>query len=436
MSSVGWEALIVVVLVLGNGFFAMAEIAIVSARRARLQELSAGGSRGARIALRLAEKPTEFLATVQIGISAVGVISGAYAGVTIGERLSEFFLTIPLLAPRAELLGVGLVVVTITYLSLVVGELAPKRLALAHREAIAARVAPFMYALSRMAAPVAWFLTVSTNAVLRLLHVRPSAEAPISDEELRLLISEGTRAGVFEELEQDIIERLLQLDDRRIESVMRPRRRVTWLNRGDDEKAAIAKIAQSPFSRLPVYDSERQAVIGVLEGRRLLATHALGQPVTVEQAMEPPLFIPENASLLDGLEALREQGKKMAMVVDEYGSLQGIVTRGDILQALIGGKQDHHADEPAVAPRSEGGYLVDGGLAVQDFREYFGLPLSEAPTHYHTVAGLAMDELGDIPSEGDSFEWEGLRFEILDMDGYRVDKLLVFGEPTPPPADD
>lgn len=433
MSSAGWEAVVVLVLVTVNGLFSMSELAIVSARRARLQELAERGSRGARLALRLAEKPAEFLATVQIGITLVGIISGAYAGVTLGERLAAVLLTVPLLAPHAELFGVGSVVVTITYLSLVVGELAPKRLALAHRESIAIRVAPLMYALSKFAGPVAWVLTGSTNAVLRLLRVPPSNEPPISDEELRLLVSEGTRAGVFEQLEQDILERLLRLDDRKLESVMKPRRKVTWLDRRDDEAALMAKVVESPYSHLPIYDADMQTVVGILEVRRLLAARVLGQSMTMEQAIEPPLFLPENASLLDGMQALREQGTKMAIVVDEYGTIKGIVTLDDIVQALIGGKLGSELEEPGVQPRPEGGFLVDGGLAVEGLREYFHLPQEEEPAYYHTVAGLAMAELGDIPSEGDTFEWEGLRFEVLDMDGHRVDKLLVIAPPSPQP---
>jgi putative hemolysin len=236
---------------------------------------------------------------------------------------------------------------------------------------------------------------------------------------------------VFEQLEQDIIERLLRLDERRVESVMTPRRKVTWLNKTDDQATSTSKLAQTTFSRLPVYDPDLHAAVGVMEARRFLASLVSGQPLTVEQAMEPPLFEPENASLLDGLQVLREQHKKMAIVVDEYGSLMGIVTRGDILQALFGGKSDRPSDEPSIHPRPEGGFLVDGGLAMEDFREYFGLPLEEGALHYHTIAGLAMAELGDIPSEGDTFEWRGLKFEVLDMDEHRVDKLLVFGKPAP-----
>lgn len=290
-----------------------------------------------------------------------------------------------------------------------------------------------MYALSKFAGPVAWVLTGSTNAVLRLLRVQPSNEPPISDEELRLLVREGTRAGVFEQLEQDILERLLRLDDRKLESVMKPRRKVTWLDVRDDEAKLTTKVVQSPYSHLPVYDADIQKVIGVLEVRRLLAARVLGQSITVEQALEPPLFLPGNASLLDGMQALREQGIEMAIVVDEYGTIQGIVTLDDIVQALIGGKLGSELEEPGVQPRPEGGFLVDGGLAVEGLREYFHLPQEEEPAYYHTVAGLAMAELGDIPSEGDNFEWEGLKFEVLDMDGHRVDKLLVIAPPNRQP---
>lgn len=429
MSSAGWEAVIVLGLVLVNGLFAMSELAIVSARRARLQELGGRGSRGARLALRLAEKPTEFLATVQIGISLVGVISGAYAGVTIGERLAAVLLTVPLFAPHAEGLGVGAVVVAITYLSLVIGELAPKRLALAHRESIAIRVAPMMYAISRLASPVAWFLTVSTNAVLRLMRVRPSNEPPISDEELRLLISEGTRAGVFDQLEQDIIERLLRLNDRKLMSVMRPRHTVLSLSSHDDDATVMARVVNSTHSRLPVYDGDARTVTGVLPVRRLLAARVLGQPMTLEQALDPPLFLPESVSLLDAMQTLRSHTTKMAIVVDEYGSAQGIVTLDDIVQALLGGETGDTSVGPGIRPRPEGGFLVDGGVGMEALREYFGLSPEVGFARYHTVVGLAMAELGDIPSEGDVFEWEGLTLEVLDMDGHRVDKLLVTPKP-------
>lgn len=419
------EIIVVLLLIVANGLFAMAEIAIVSARTARLQEMVGRGSRGARLALRLLEKPTEFLATIQIGISLIGIISGAYAGVTIGERLAAVLVTMPLLAPHAEFLGVGVVVITITYLSLVIGELAPKRVALAHREALAARMAPLMYALSLVASPASWVLAVSTNAVLRLLRVEPTGEAPISDQELRTLVSEGTAAGVFEEYEQDLIERLLRLDDRRIGSIMRQRQQVVWLDAEAEPAALLDAIVSSGYSRYPVYRGSHEHIVGVLKARKLTGLAAQQQPVVVDDLLEPPVFIPENVSLLDGLEELKDSGTKLAVVVDEYGSAEGIVTLNDIMQALLGGHiVTGQGEAPGLVKREEGGYLVDGLLPVDEFREHFGVP-EEADAPYHTVAGMLIAHLGDMPETGAVFEWSGLRFEVLDMDGRRVDKILV-----------
>lgn len=431
MSPVLTEILVVFLLVLANGVFAMAEIAVVSSRRARLQDMAERGSRGARLALRLLDNPTEFLATIQIGISLVGVISGAFAGITIGERLAAKLQTIPALASQAEFLGVGLVVVSITYLSLVVGELAPKRLALAHREPLAARLGPLMYALSRVATPAAWLLTVSSNAVLALLRVKASEEPPISDQELRLLISEGTAAGVFEQYEEDLIERLLRLDDRRVGSIMRPRQQVVWLDVEQDPQALAAELVRSGYSRYAVYRNNHDHIIGVLKARQFLGAAALQETVVLEKLLEPTVFIPENASLLDGLEALKNCGGKLAVVVNEYGSAEGIVTLNDIVQALLGGRIVTGQGEcPTFIEREGGGYFVDGLLSVEEFRDKFGTP-DETEHPYHTVAGMVMDYLGDIPKVGTVLEREGLRFEVLDMDGHRIDKLLVTPLPKP-----
>jgi len=431
MSSVASELGIIVLLVLLNGALSMAEIAIVSSRRARLEELAQRNVRGARLALQLVDDPTQFLATVQIGITLVGVVAGAYAGVTVGEELGEHLKRIPALAAHSEGLGVGLVVAVTTYLSLVIGELLPKRIALTYREPLAVRLAPPMWLLQRLASPLVWVLTASTAAIIRLLRLRRTSDPSITESELVQIVREGEREGVFETAERDMIEGVLELDSRPLGSAMPPRHKMVWLDTADDPADLLRVVATTGYSRYPVCAGSPDAVIGVVTAKKLLAHGWRGEVADLAAMARPAVFLPESASALDALQKLRDAEVRLALVVDEYGSIQGLCSLNDVLRTLLGGDiAGPAAARPSAIDRLDGTHLVDGMMPARELPEHLvGLELPEGDLPFHTVAGLVMAELGAIPQVGDSFTWQGYRFEVLDMDGYRVDKVLVVLDP-------
>jgi len=429
MASVTREIVILLVLVFVNGLLAMSEIAIVSSRRARLQELAKRGVRGAALALQLAQEPTQFLATVQIGITLVGIVAGAYAGVTIGEELGVALRQIPALAAHSEFLGIGIVVTLTTYVSLVFGELLPKRLALGNRETLAVRAAPPMWLLQRLVSPVVWLLTISTSLFLRLLRAHRTTDTSVTEEELVTMVREGAEEGVFESTERDMIEGVLELDALPVGAVMTPRPRAVWLDIASPSEELLRVVVESGYTRYPVCEGSLDAVRGALNAKTLLAEHWRTGAVDVARLARPATFIPERASALVALRLLREAEVRLALVVDEYGDVQGVCTLNDILRPLVGGElMGPEAPAPLVIRRADGSYLVDGMLPMHELADYLeGLLEADAKEGFpfYTVAGLAMSELGAIPRPGDSFVWRGLCIEVLDMDRHRVDKVLV-----------
>ncbi len=428
MSSVFLEILLVLLLILANGVFAMSEMAIVSARKARLQQLASEGDAKAQAALELANAPNHFLSTVQIGITLIGILAGAFGGATIAEKLAELLNRVPQLAPYSEGLGLGIVVVIITYLSLVVGELAPKRLALNNPERIASAIALPMQTLSKLAAPVVHLLGISTEMLLRVLGVEESTEPPVTEEEIKLLIEQGTQAGMFEEAEQDMVERIFRLGDRRVTALMTPRRQIIWLDLDDSPEENRQTIINSPYSRFAVCRGDLDNVVGIVQLKDLFTSTSAGQPLDLEAYLRQPLVIPENTPGLKVLELFKETGMHTALVVDEYAVVQGLATLNDVLEAIVGdipalGEQT----EPMVVQREDGSWLLDGLLLVDEFKELFDLDAlpGEERESYQTLGGFITMYLGDIPSSADYFEWGGLRIEVMDMDGNRVDKVLV-----------
>ncbi|MBI2877726.1 MAG: HlyC/CorC family transporter [Candidatus Tectomicrobia bacterium] len=428
MTAVVLEVLFVVLLIIVNGVFAMSEIAIVSARKARLQQRAEEGNLGARMALELANAPSRFLATIQIGITLVGVLAGAFGGATLAEKLAVALRPIQPLAPYSEAMSIGLVVLGITYLSLVVGELVPKHLALNHAEQVASAVASPMRALSVVAAPFVHLLSLSTEAVLRVLGTRPSSEPQVTEEEIKIMIEQGTEVGVFHPAEQEMVRRVFRLGDLKVEALMTPRTEIVWLDLQDPPEENQRKITTSGHSRFPVAQGSLDNVRGLIHVRDLLARSLTAQPVDLEAVVKPALFVPEGLPALTVLERLKSARSQIALVIDEYGGLQGLVTANDILGALVGDvpSVDGWA-RPEAIHREDGSWLLDGMLPIDEFKEI--LHLRELPEeeegHYRTVGGLVMTSLGRIPSEGDHFDWEGFRFEVVDMDGYRVDKVLA-----------
>jgi len=422
------EIIIVFLLILLNGLFAMAEMAIVSSRRARLKHAAELGDKGAKAALALAESPSRFLSTVQIGITLIGVLAGAFGGATISEGVAVWLAQFALLARYAEPIAIGTVVVVITVLSLILGELVPKRLALSRPESIASHLARFMTLLSRFAAPAVYLLSLATELVLKLIPMRHSSEPAVTDEEIKLLMQQGTDAGHFDPAEKSIVNMALRLGDRRISAMMTPRTQVEWLDLEDPAEETKRKISESHYSRFPVAEGGRRNFIGVVEAKDLLASLLDGKSFDIRAVTKPALYIPETAPALKALEIFRETGKPIALIVDEYGDFQGLVTLEDVLEALVGELQaPDQADEPSVTERTDGSWLVDGLLSIDELKDRIKLNRlpDEEEASYQTVAGLVMSELRRIPKAGESFRVAGFEFEVVDMDGRRIDKVLV-----------
>jgi putative hemolysin len=428
MPSMSFEVLAIFLLIIINGILAMSEIAVVSARKTRLQQWAEGGNAKARAALELANDPNQFLATIQIGITLVGILAGAFGGATIAEELAAILNNIPWLAPYSDPLSLALVVLVITYLSLVVGELVPKRLALNNPERLATAIATPMQLLSRVAYPAVHLLGLSTELLLRTLGVKPSTEPPVTEEEIRALIEQGTQAGMIEEAEQEMVERVFRLGDRRVSAVMTPRTEIVWLDREASAEEIRHTITTSAHSRFLVADGSLDNVLGVVHAKDLLA-HILGeQTVDLTATLQQPLYVPESMRALKVLELFKQSGTHIALVIDEYGGIQGLVTPSDILEAIVGDLPEAGEQlEPLAVQREDGSWLLDGMLPVDEFKDLFDLV--ELPGEdqgiYQTLAGFVIMQLGRIPAVSDYFEWEGLKIEVVDMDGNRVDKVLV-----------
>lgn len=428
MTSVWIEILVIFLLILINGFLSMSEIAIVSARRVRLLQMAEDGNTGAQIALKLAHYPSRFLSTVQIGITLVGILTGVFGGAAVSSELARFLGQWPLLQPYSELLGVGLVVLMITYLTLVLGELTPKQVALNRVETVASAVAPVMLQLSRLTTPFVYLLSASSNLVLRLLGVKPSSEQAYTEEDIRGLIEQGVEEGVFTAAEEGMVQQLFRLGDRRAYELMTPRTEVITLDIRNSFEENRARIAEGGFSRFPLVDGNLDHVLGLVRAKDLLLRYLHGEPPDLKAAMRPALFVPETTLAVQVLEQFRQTRLHMAFVLDEYGGVQGILTPTDILESIVGDIPDLDDDyDPAVTQREDGSWLIDGSLPAQDIKHILNikhLP-DEEENSYQTLGGMVMVCLGRIPITGDSFDWGGLRFEVVDMDGRRVDKVLV-----------
>lgn len=432
MSTIALEIAFILLLLVANGIFAMSEIAVVTARKARLQQRAGRGERGASAALELANDPDRFLSTIQIGITLVGILAGAFGGATIAEQLAAWLGKLPSLGPYSEAIGLGVVVIAITYLSLIIGELVPKRLALNNPERIASLVARPMQRLSKASAPVVLLLSASSSFLLKFLRAKPAEEPPVTEEEIRVLIDQGTQAGVFAESEQDIMEGALQLDSLRVPQLMTTRLDMIWLNIKDTSEKIRETIINSPYSRFPVCDGELDNVLGVVKARDLLAQALKGKTpdlLLLRSSLRLPLFVPETRTALQLLELFKRSHTHIAIVVDEHGAVEGLVTMNDVLEAIVGDLQQAGAmPEPYAVEREDGSWLLDGRLTPDEFHELFptaGKFPGADEGMYHTLAGFVITHLGRLPQVAESFEWQGLRFEVVDMDRRRVDKVLV-----------
>lgn len=417
------EIFVVVVLTVINGVLAMSELAVVSSRPARLKVLSDQGSKGAATAIRLADNPGRFLSTVQIGITLVGVLSGAFSGATLGARLSEWLGTHGFSNTVADALGVGTVVVLITYLSLIVGELVPKQIALRDPERVASRVAPTMAILAKIAAPLVWLLDTSGKLVLALLGQKGESEETVTEEEVRTIIAEAENAGVLERDEREMISGVMRLADRSARALMTPRREVEVIDLSDTLDEIRAQIRATRRNRLPVQDGEADSIIGIIEMKELFEALADDKVELRSLVREAPVVL-DTTGALDVLRAIRATHVHMALVFDEYGHFEGIITSSDVLEAITGAFQDEDEEEPAIVPRADGSFLVAGWMQVDEFSHELGIHVPR-DADYQTVAGFVLAEMNRLPNVGESFEKGHWRFEVVDLDGRRIDKLLV-----------
>lgn len=419
------EILIVVVLTVINGVLAMSELAVVSSRPARLKVLSDQGSRGAATAQRLADNPGRFLSTVQIGITLVGVLSGAFSGATLGTRLSDWLRDEQGFSNAvADGVGVGTVVVAITYLSLIIGELVPKQIALRDPERVAARVAPAMALLARIGSPLVWLLDISGKTVLALLGQKGESEEKVTEEEVRTIIAEAETAGVLERDEREMISGVMRLADRSARALMTPRREVEHLDLSDSPAEIRAQLRATRRSRLPVQDGEADSIIGVVTVKDMFDAFSDGDGRELRSMVQQTPVVLDTTGALDVLRAIRASPVHMALVFDEYGHFEGIITSSDVLEAITGAFQEEDDSEPAVVTRSDGSYLVAGWMQVDEFSHELGIHVPR-DADYQTVAGFILAEMNRLPNVGESFQKGHWRFEVVDLDGRRIDKILV-----------
>lgn len=421
------EILLIVLLALFNGVLAMSEIALVSARKVRLRQRADAGDRGAQVALEVAASPGRFLSTVQVGITLVGIFAGAFGGARLADKLASRVAMVPLLAPYSDAIGLGVVVVCITYLSLIVGELVPKQIGLNAPEKIAALVARPLRLLSKVSAPAVWLLDGSTKLILRLLGARPSDDPPVTEEELKSLLRQGTRAGVFEEGEQDIVARVIRLGERRVGELVTPRLSMVALDAAAPPEVSWAKVAASPYFYFPVYEGVADRILGLVSVKDLWERLQAGEEPDLRALLREPIYLPESVSVLRALERLRETGGHLALVLDEHGGIEGLVTLHDVLRAIVGELPAPEEDGVASVQREDGSWLLDGLLPLSEVEEVLTLPAGETGDlkDYQTLGGFVMGRMGRVPETGEHFEWNGFRFEVIDMDARRVDKVLV-----------
>jgi putative hemolysin len=421
------ELLILVLLIVLNGVFALSEMAIVSSRRPRLKAMADKGNPGAKIALRLLEDPSKLLSTVQIGITAIGVIAGAYGATSLADDLTPWVTSLhPSIEKQAPAIAFGLVILATTFLSLVIGELVPKRLALAAPEPMAAAMAPLMALIARVASPLVWLLRTVTEGILSILGLNRTREEDVTEEELQSLIEEGEKAGVIEEEEREMIEGVMRLGDRSVKAIMTPRTEIVWLDPEQEREDLLNEIRESGHARFPVAKGDADEIVGIVQAKELFLHLAQTGQIDLTAVMHKPLFVPETMPVLRLLEAMKGNVVRMAIVSDEYGSVLGLVTATDLLESIAG--DDALDTEDALSPpvqRDDGSWLVDGMTPVDEFEQLVGVRGLNGDDGFSTVAGLVMHLLRAVPKEGDKTEHGLLTFEVLDMDGRRVDKVLV-----------
>lgn len=430
-SVVGLHVSVILLLVLLNGVLAMTELAIVSARTSRLQQLAENGNKGAGIAIDLAADPGKFLSTVQIGITLIGIANGAFGGATLTAPLADALSKLPgPFASTSRFAGI-IVVIVITYLSLIIGELVPKRLALQHPERMASLVAPMMKVLSSVFRPIVWFLSISNEAVLKLLRIRESDEPSITEDEIRVMLIQATDAGVFERAEQEMVAGVFGLGDRTAGELMTPRHAIKWIDIAEPDSVNAQTISESSFSLYPVIDDQPDNVVGIVSMHDLLQQLLAGESLNIRAAMKTALFIPEILPVLQVLKIMRDEKMNMAIVIDEHGGVEGLITGQDVISGLVDELGTASAEGPEenedFVLQPDGSWLIEGQLGAHEFREFFNIDEldGEDAGRFETIAGFVLDELGHIPATGETVVKPEYTIEVLTMDGYRIDKLKV-----------
>ncbi|RQV97356.1 HlyC/CorC family transporter [bacterium] len=417
------EITAVLALMIINGLLAMSELAVVSSRRSRLKHLADRGNHGARSALRLIDDPGRFLSTVQFGITLVGIFAGAYSGATLAHRLGDWLNEFPIIAPHGENIGLGLTVLAITYLSLILGELVPKRLALAFPEGIAASIAKPMRMLSWITMPAVWVLNVSTEGILRILRLNAPRETTVTEDEVKSLIEEGTQSGVFEEQEQELIEGALRLADRSVRLLMTPRPDIAWLDVNAARSTILSIVDQHPYSRFLVCEGSVDHPLGVVHIGDLLPAALRGDSIDLRHHITPVLWVSERMSALKLLNRFKKERTHFAIIVDEHGSTEGLVTLTDIVEAIAGELPEQGEESaPTIIRREDGSWLADGIVPTDQLATVTGIYLGD---NIQTLAGFVLNQLGRIPEVGSVFHHANGRFEVVDMDGNRIDKVLI-----------
>jgi len=426
------DILIILALILVNGLFAMSEIAVVSSKRIRLQKLADHGSRGAKAAIELSDSPSRFLSTIQVGITLIGIFNGAFGEASLVAQLIPKLEQLPLIAEFTREVALFIVVVGITFSSLILGELLPKRIAMQYPETVASLIAAPMQWLSKIMGPFVKILTITTEALLRLMGLHHAKNNAVTEEEITGMLKEGTEAGLFEKTEHDIVSRALRLDDQRVVALMTPRMDIDFINIEEPLEHNLAKIAASPYSRFPVCKGDLSNVIGIIHGGHLfdqaIKQQSLKQ-LDIAAVVKPPLFIPETLSAMQLLETFKKNRAELALIINEYGEIEGIVTSNDVLGALVGDVTaiDNNEEADSVQ-REDGSWLIDGGVSFDRFREIMSSNVKfpeETTGSYHTLAGFVLTQFGYIPKSSEHFEWQGFRFEVVDLDKNRIDRLLV-----------
>ncbi|WP_322549254.1 hemolysin family protein [Flavobacterium psychraquaticum] len=418
------EILIILFLILLNGVFSMSEIALISARKNRLETAAKKGNKNAKVALALANSPNEFLSTVQIGITLIGILTGIYSGDKITRDVQRFVASFEVLQAHSESIAVGIVVIVLTFFSLVLGELLPKRIGLNHPEGIAKAVAVPMKLVSVVTMPFIWLLTISTDFLLKVLQIKPSADGKVTEEEIKAIIKEGTEVGEVQEIEQDIVERVFHIGDRKVNSLMTHRRAVDYLSYNDSLETIKKKVLNDLHSVYPVCADNLDEVEGVVSLKDLFVGFEQGD-FNLDAITTDPVYFIEHTSAYKALETFKKSKVHYALVTDEHGIFQGIITLNDILEALVGDAADFYQDEFKLVAREDGSWLVDGHYSLHDFLTYFDMDEQIGDYNVTTVSGLIVTELGIIPKQGQKLIWNKLNFEVIDMDGVKIDKVLI-----------